>query len=182
MRIVRVLSTTALAGGILALAACSWTAKVTKKVGQPAEGEISASGTFPAPALASQMRAVSAITASDLYIDTSGTDFALSNSGNVALTLTNSNGTVVAASVFPWIKSGVNLVFQNPAAVQSWLNQYPTAASVDAKLAYGNTPADGADHVMTTAIVYQGSVQASATSTFAAECMTRYNTRELCRQ
>lgn len=182
MRIVKSLSMTALAGAILVLAACSWTAKVTKKVGQPAEGEISVSGTFPAPALLPRMRAVSTITASDLYISTSGTDFALSTSGNVALTLTNSNGGVIAASVFPWIKSGVNLVFQNPAAVQSWLNQYPTAASVDAKLTYGNTPADGADHVMTTAVVYQGNVQASATRTFAAECTTPYHTRELCRQ
>jgi hypothetical protein len=173
---------TALASGILGLAACSWAAKVTKKVGQPAEGEISVSGTFPAPALAPQMRAVSTITASDLYIDTSGTDFALSNSGNVALTLTNSNGDVVAANAFPWIRSGVNLVFQNPAAVQGWLNQYPAAASVDAKLAYGNTPADGADHVMTTAVVYQGNVQASVTRTFAAECTTKYHARELCRQ
>lgn len=177
MKSVKVMSLAAMTAALLMLTACSWTAKVSKKAGQPVEGEISASGEFLVP----HMRAVSAISASDLYIDTTGTDFALASSGNVALTLTDGGGGVIAAHAFPWIKSGTRLVFQNPAAVQNWLNQYPAAAAVGAKLSYGNTPADGSDHVLTTAVVYQGKVQASVTRTFAAECMTRYHTRQLCR-
>lgn len=161
---------------LLMLTACSWTAKISKKAGQPVEGEISASGDFFAP----RLHAGSAISASDLYIDTSGTDFSLAYSGNVALTLTDAAGGVIAARAFQWVRSGRDLVFQDPSAVQGWLNQYPSAASVGAKLSYGNTPADGVDHVMTTAVVYQGRVQAAVTQTFAAECMTRYHTRGPC--
>lgn len=167
-----------LVGAVALLTGCEWHATVKKKVGQPAEGEIGVKGTFPAL----RNSTLATISATDLYIDTTGTDFALSMSGIAAITVSDSEGTIIAAKSFAWIRSGAKLVFQDPLAVQIWLNQYSSAAGVGVKLTYGNTPADGSDHVMTTAVVYQGIQQASQTVTFPAECITRYHTRSLCMQ
>lgn len=178
MKIGKTLGLAALAGAVVLLAGCEWHATVSKKVGQPIEGEIGVKGTFPAL----RNSTLATISATDLYIDTTGTDFALSTSGMAALTVSDSGGSIIAAKSFAWVRSGTKLVFQDPIAVQIWLNQYSSAAGVDVKLTYGNTPADGSDHLMTTAVVYQGTRQASQTVTFAAECTTRYHTRSLCRQ
>jgi hypothetical protein len=176
MKLARFLGMIALACSVMILAGCDWAVSVKKQPGKSVEGEITIKGST------SLMRSASlaTISATDLFIDTAGTDFALASSGMAALTVTNGSGSIIASKSFAWAKSGTKLVFQNPAAVQSWLNQYPSAAGVDAHLTYGNTPADGVDHVMTTAVVYQGTTQAAQTRTFPAECVTRYHTRQLC--
>lgn len=164
-----------------AIAACSWSVTGKKTMGKPAEIDINISGTFPAALRAMGMQ-TAAVTVNDLYIETAGTDFGLNTSGNVALTVLDSNGGAIAASTFPWVKSGTRLVFVDPTSVQNWLNQYPSAANVSSKLVVGSTPVDGQDHTLTTAVVYQGTTQASQTQTFAAECYSRIHTVMPCAQ
>ena len=160
---------------------CGWNVGVKKTMGKPVEIDAGISGQFPAAIKAMAMRGA-AVTADTLYIDTSGTDFALSTSGNVAITLTDSSGGVIGSSTFPWIKSGTRLVFSDPTSVQNWLNQYPSAANASAHLVVGNTPVDGQDHVISSAIVYQGTTQASQVVTAPAECYSRIHTVMPCAQ
>ncbi|WP_077444612.1 hypothetical protein [Rhodanobacter sp. C05] len=183
MELRKALGFVALAGAMFALTGCDWSATVKKQVGKPVEGELSVKGAWPPPALMRSVATMKAtISAADLYIETAGTDFALATTGNAALTISDSNGAILASSSFPWVRSGTKLTFQNPAAIQSWLNQYPSAAGIGAKLSYGSIPADGNDHFMSTVVVYQGVQQASTSATFSAECMTPYRTREICQR
>jgi len=164
-----------------AMTGCGWSVNVKKTMGKPVEIDAGISGQFPAAIRAMTMRGA-AVTADTLYIDTSGTDFALSASGNVAITLTDSSGNVIASSTFPWIKSGTRLIFSDPTSVQNWLNQYPSAANASSQLVVGSTPVDGQDHVISSAIVYQGSTQASQVATVPAECYGKYNKVMPCAQ
>lgn len=159
------------------LAGCDWAVSVKKQPGKSVEGEITIKGST----FSMRSASLATLSATDIYIDTTGTDFSLASSGAVALTVTDGGGSIRAAKSFMWMKSGTRLVFQNPAVVQGWLDQYPSAAGVDARLTYGNTPADGVEHVMAAAVVYRGTTVASQTRTFPAECVTRYNTRQHCR-
>jgi len=167
--------------GAAAMTGCGWNATVKKTIGKPAEIDVGISGTFPAAIRAMAMQ-TAAVTADTLYIDTTGTDFALSTSGNVAITLTDSGGSVIASSTFPWVKSGTRLVFVDPTSVQNWINQYPSAANVSSHLVVGNSPVDGQDHQLASAVVYQGSVQASQTATLDAQCFSRIHTVMPCAQ
>jgi hypothetical protein len=162
------------------IAGCNWSVTGKKTMGKPAEIDVTISGQFPA--LKAMGMQTAAVTVNDLYIETAGTDFGLDTSGNVALTLLDSNRAAIAASTFPWAKSGTRLVFVDPTSVQNWLNQYPSAANVSSKLVVGSTPVDGQDHQLTTAVVYQGATQASQTQTFSAECYSRIHTVMLCPQ
>jgi hypothetical protein len=182
MELRKALGFVALAGAMLALTGCDWTTSLKKQAGKPIEGEISVKGTWPPPALRSMALTTSAISAADLYIETAGTDFALATAGNAALTVSDDSGAILASSSFPWVRSGTKLIFQNPAAIQNWLYQYPSAAGIGAKLSYGSTPVDGNDHFMNTALVYQGVRRASTSATFSAECVTPYHTREICKR
>ncbi|WP_146098029.1 hypothetical protein [Xanthomonas arboricola] len=125
---------------VLMLTGCEWSATIRKKVGQPAEGEITIRGSGRSSVLKNMGLVSAAISATDIYIETAGTDFNLNSVGNVAITLSDDAGNLLASSTFPWVKSGTKLVFQNPETVQSWLNSYPSAVGVNTTINYGNTP------------------------------------------
>lgn len=165
---------------IIMLTGCQWSATVRKRVGQPAEAEITISGGGRSSVLQNMGLVSAAISATDIYIETAGTDFNLNSVGNVAITLSDGAGNFVASSTFPWVRSGTKLLFQNPETVQSWLNSYPSAAGVNTKINYGNTPVDGADHVISSAVIYQGEKRASSSITVPAECWSRFRTRVAC--
>lgn len=167
----------------LTLTGCDWSLTVKKTQGKPATAEGKISGKFPPPpALVGHgLAAVSqTLSANDLYIDTSGTDFALDISGTAGITLLDSSGNLIAAQSFPWVRQGTKILFSNPALVQNWLNQHPSAVDVQYKLTVGDTPADGMDHYMSSTVVYSGTPEASASATFAAECMGPAHRRVLC--
>ncbi|WP_146092923.1 hypothetical protein [Xanthomonas arboricola] len=165
---------------VLMLTGCEWSATIRKKVGQPAEGEITIRGGGRSSVLKNMGLVSAAISATDIYIETAGTDFNLNSVGNVAITLSDDAGNLLASSTFPWVKSGTKLVFKNPETVQSWLNSYPSAVGVNTKINYGNTPIDGADHVISSAVMYQGERRASSSITVPAECWSRFRTRVAC--
>lgn len=94
--------------------------------------------------------------------------------------LLDGSGHLIAAQSFPWVRQGTKIIFSNPALVQNWLNQHPSAVDIQYKLTVGNTPTDGMDHYMSTTVVYSGTPEASASATFAAECMGPAHRRILC--
>lgn len=181
MRIFRIIAIPLTVAALLVMTGCNWSVSVKKKMGQPVEVDGTISGTFPAAVRAMSMRMVT-LSPTTLYIDTTGTDYNLDSSGQIIVSLTNSSGTIIAAKSFAWVRAGYKLEFQDPASVQSWMNQYTEAANASYKINPGNTPVDGVDHVVSTKVVYNGSVQASASATFAAQCYTRYHTVSLCMQ
>lgn len=165
------------------LTGCDWSLTVKKTQGKPATAEGKISGKFPPPPalVGHDLVAVGqTLSANDLYIDTSGTDFVLDSSGSAAITLLDGSGNLVAAQSFPWVRQGAKIVFSNPAIVQNWLNLHPSAVDVQYKLTMGNTPADGVDHHMSSTVVYAGTPEASASATFAAECVGPAHRRVLC--
>lgn len=167
----------------LTLTGCDWSVTVKKTQGKPATVEGKISGKFPPPpALVGHgLAAVNqTLSANDLYIDTSGTDFVLDASGSAAIMLLDGSGHLIAAQSFPWTRQGTKILFSNSMLVQSWLNQYPSAVDVQYKLTMGNTPADGMDHYMSSTVIYSGTPEASASATFAAECMGPAHRRVLC--
>jgi hypothetical protein len=181
MRAFKILAFPMLIAVLCVMAGCTWSVSVKRKAGQPVEVDGTISGNFPAAIRAMSAR-LAVISPTTLYIDTTGTDYNLDSTGQITVSLTNSGGTIVAAKSFAWVKAGTKLEFQDPASVQSWMNQYPTAANAAYTLNPGNTPVDGVDHVVSTAVIYNRAVQASASATFAAQCYTRYHTIAPCMQ
>jgi hypothetical protein len=120
------------------------------------------------------------VNASTIYIDTTGTDFPLGGTGTVTLSVEDSANTVIASQSFTWITSGTHLVFQDVSAVQSWLNEFPSADNVTYSLAVASPPANGVSHSLSAAVVYQGTSQASATLTFVAQCVPKVHTITPC--
>lgn len=113
------------------------------------------------------------ITIGSLYIDMTGTDFPIASTGLVTLTLKSSSGTTLSVQSFTWVKSANLLEFDDLQAVQSWLDQYPSATDVDYSLSnVAVTPQDGQTHTIASAMYYQGSSIASASQTFVAACST----------
>lgn len=106
MKIARVIGMVAMVGAVVLLAGCDWSVTVRKKVGQPAEGEITIKGGG-SPTLMSVSRMT--ISATDIYVDTTGTDFALASSGMASLTVSDSSGTILGANAFAWVKTGSHL-------------------------------------------------------------------------
>lgn len=166
---------------VMVLAGCGWTLSAKKTMGQPIEVQATISGDWPAARHRSNTT-IAAIGANDVYIDTAGTDFALSNTGNVVLTLTDARGAILAASHFAWVRSGSRLMFAHPSSVQAWLSQYPAATNVTSRMTVGSPPADGESHVLSTALVYQGTTQASTVFTIDPGCNPGYDTESLCMQ
>lgn len=181
MSLARVAATAALGLVATVLTGCGWFVTVKTTMGQPVEVQATIGGNWPA-ARRGPKTTVAAIGASDVYIETAGTDFALSNTGNVVLTLTDEHGAILAASQFAWLKSGSRLVFANPSSVQAWLSQYPGVANIASRMTVGSPPVDGESHVLSTAIVYQGVTQASTVTSIAPDCNPRYDTDQLCMQ
>jgi hypothetical protein len=62
-----------------------------------------------------------------MKLSTQGSNVAVAtNSGTFTVEL-YSGSTIVAASVFPWIKNGAELIAAQPGAVNTWIKQYPNA-------------------------------------------------------
>jgi hypothetical protein len=175
----RIVGTMVILASALLLSSCSWTTTLQCKIGSGDCDIIVKGSQSAAPEL---LATALTVDASSIYIDTTGTDFNLGSTGMTAVTLRDSSGGIIAAKAFAWIRSGNNLVFQNPNAVQSWADGYPNAASADATVAAAGIPVDGTSHTLSSAVYYSGVKEASASRSFPAECWSRYHTQMLCAQ
>jgi hypothetical protein len=108
--------------------------------------------------------------ASQAVIDLTGTDYDVGSTGNIAVTLYDANGAVVASQAFPWTRSGNTAVFSNPASVNAWAAQYPSAVTANLGTSAGALPGDGVSHTLAVTAYYQGAKQASAVGSYPAQC------------
>lgn len=114
-------------------------------------------------------------------IDVTGSSITYPATGTATLTLTDSGtGTVQAAKLFAWYRTGTVLKLTDPSAVNAWAAS--EGGSADA-LTYKISPftAGGTTSGQNTISVkskYDGAVTASAVSTFTS--CSKYNTPALC--
>lgn len=168
----------AILASALLLSSCSWKTTLQCKIGGSCDVIVTGSSGLAAKSLATAL----AVDASSIYIDTTGTDYNVGSTGMAAVTLRDSSDAIIASKAFAWIRSGNNLVFQNPNAVQSWAYGYPNAASANATVATAGIPVDGTSHTLSSAVYYSGVKEAYASRSFPAECWSRYRTVMLCPQ
>lgn len=103
--------------------------------------------------------------ASEYSLDISGSTVPYPNTGQATVTLRNSStNTVVAAKMFPWVRSGDTIVFANPSAVNAWIAG--VTAPVD-EVAYQLAPFDThlepGSNVLHVSTIYDGQTLTSVT-------------------
>ncbi len=149
----------------LALSACNWHLKAVCRPGANCSIEGGIDGTIGAMSVAEMTAATGGVDLSTMYIDTTGTTYAIAASGPISLTVTNSAGTVLGTNTFTYVKSGSQVLFQNRSAVEAWLNGYSaTGAAVTYTIDEG--PAALGQQTIANAQYYQGVKQSSVVQSF----------------
>lgn len=104
---------------------------------------------------------------SSLYIDVTGTTFALPSTGLAVLSVKNAAGALLGSRSFAWSRTGTQLVFQDRASVEAWLAGFGSAAaSLDYDIDQGPTPTSSSQQTIASALYYQGQLQAASQATF----------------
>jgi len=165
----------------LLMSACSASMSVSQSTGQKGvtvTGTVSTNLDVP-DVIGNAVKAqTSSVDLSTLDINTTGTSFALDSSGQVVITVYNSSGGVLGAQSFAWVRSGADIVLQDPASANAWINQFTTATSAGYTLEAGTVPETGG--TVATALSYSGSQLSSASATFAAGCTPKINHPGIC--
>jgi hypothetical protein len=163
--IVLIVSSVALAG-----CAANWKVKAacdtTKKCS--IEGEIG--GTFPkSQSLSYAMLSTSDVSdAADFYIETSGSTIAYPATGTVTINLINSStGAIRASKLFAWTRTGTVIKLTDPSAVNAWAAASGgDADSMKYRMTRFQSDYGIGNQTIAAASVYEGTVTATATSTF----------------
>jgi hypothetical protein len=87
------------------------------------------------------------------------------NSGTATVTLYQ-NGAVIASNAFNWIRNGTEVIFSQPAVVNAWVRQYPSANDVEIEAVLPYTVTPGQTVTINRAVVHNGVTLARSSNTF----------------
>lgn len=112
-----------------------------------------------------------ATTPANFTLDFTGTDVGLPTSGNMTVLLTDSSGNTLAASSFPWTRSGNIATASNPGAIETWLaNQTVTAYNVTVTAASIPVTTHPGVNTVTVEVNYGSQVIGTATNVWMEPC------------
>lgn len=147
-----------------------------KKEGGAFENFLARAGIWTSRALgiseAMASTTASTFDASQMRVDLSTTNVAITSStGNFVIYLYDGS-TLVAQKTFAYYKSGNSLYATNPGAIDSWISGYSqytrvTVANTNYDLTYTPTTTASTTGTIGSAMVYQGAAQATATTSFS---------------
>lgn len=143
-----------------------------KKEGGAVENFLARAGVWTSHALGISEAMASTFDASQMRVDISTTNVAITNStGNFIVSLYDGS-TLIAQNTFAYYRSGNSLYPTDPSAINSWVSGYSQYTQVQVSntnydLTYTPTTTATTTGTVGSAVVYQGTTQATATTSFS---------------